>query len=340
LEKIDQAKLLAHLPPHLRAKMLKRVEVLRRYARDKSRENAERGAAELDLSLVHFKKLAHVWELHGRADRLPGSEWPKTKSVATTDEQIGIMRKAIDEVPTGTVARIVRRAIEIAAARGVEMPSRNTIHARITEIRGCALQAGTIGSDCDLVVVHAALNVPVEIDGAATMPIAALAVHPATRTVLGIGLSGSGVEARSAASALAMALDRLPMSSATAASDGPLRIALDTLPGVDWMTLRTALEQARAAVEGEARELPRRDIAMSYLGRKVGGIEVRPRLTMKPPADRTPYIASGQSCVTLAEALEFVTIRMVPEVRPSARGNAASRLLDGISQWLNQVEGA
>ncbi len=336
MKEIDQAQLLGHLPPHLRAKMLKRVEVLQRYVRDKSRESAEQGAAELGLGLVHFKKLAQVWELYGRADRLPGSEWPKTKSIATTDRQLGVLRTAIAEAPTDSVTAIAKRAVEMAAARGIELPSRNTVRARIVEIRGDTIPVDTFGASCELVIVHAAVDVPVTIDGVATMPIASLAVHPATRTVLGIGVSGTGVEARPTANALVMALARLPMSCATAASDGPLRIAIDTLPGTDWATLRATLDQAGATIEGEARKLPRRDIAMSYLGRKVGGIDVRPRLTMKSPVERTPYIASGQHCITLAEALEFVTIRMVPDVRPSASGEAASRLVGSLEHWLAQ----
>lgn len=76
--------------------------------------------------MVHFKKLAHVWELYGRADRLPGAEWPKTKSTSASDELKDALRQAIDESPSSTVSKIARRAIEIATLRDIAIPSRNT----------------------------------------------------------------------------------------------------------------------------------------------------------------------------------------------------------------------
>ncbi|WP_300114331.1 hypothetical protein [Sphingobium sp.] len=337
MEKIDQAALLGHLPPHVRDKMLKRVEVLKRYVRDKSRTNAEQGAAELGLSMVHFKKLAHVWELYGRADRLPGAEWPKTKSTSASNELKDALRQAIDESPSSTVSSIARRAIEIATLRGIPIPSRNTLRARIADILADAAPVRPSGQECDIVVVHAALNLPVETDGGATMPIAALAVHPPTRTVLGIGLSDTCITARAAAQALKTALRRLPMSSPVAASTGPIRVGFDTLPGPEWSSLRSALQQGGAIVEGNERALPRRDAAASFLGRKVGGIQIRPRLATKPAAERTPYLASGQKHLTLREVEAFVAKRMISGTRHPAPGPAADRIIEHLDRWLLQT---
>ncbi|MDF2605131.1 hypothetical protein [Sphingomonas sp.] len=338
MEKIDQAALLGHLPPHVRDKMLKRVEVLKRYVRDKSRTNAEQGAAELGLSMVHFKKLAHVWELYGRADRLPGAEWPKTKSTSASDELMGALRQAIDESPSSTVSNIARRAIEIATLRGIAIPSRNTLRARIADILADAAPVRSSSQECDIVVVHAALNLPVQTDGGATMPIAALAVHPPTRTVLGIGLSDTCITARAAAQALKTALRRLPLSSAVAASTGPMRIGLDTLPGPEWSSLRSALEQVGVVIEGDERALPRRDAAANYLGRKVSGIQIRPRLATKPAAERTPYVASGQKHLTLKEAEAFAAKRMIPEIQPSASAVAADHIMERLDRWLTEAK--
>lgn len=340
MENIDQSELLAHVPPHVRAKMLKRVEVLRRYVRDKCRASAERGAAELGLSMVHFKKLAYLWELHGRVDRLPGSEWPKTKSIATTEQQMACLREAVDALPAATAAKVAKHAAELAARKGIKLQGRNTVHMRITELRKEKALARCFGINGDLVVVHAALNLPIEVDGCVAMPIAALAVHPITRTVLGVGLAGDGINARSAAQALTQALGRLPVSSAETASQGPLRIAIDTLPGADWQALRATLEEAGAVVEGKQRKIPRRDIAVTYLGHKVGGIAIHPRFVVTEPGEREPYIASGQKCLSLKEAWEFATARMVPEVKPSASGEAAHRLVEHLTRWLKASDGS
>lgn len=334
MTEVDQAQLLGHLPLHVREELLRRVSVIKRYIADKSRINAEAGAAELGLSIVHFKKLVHVWELHGRADRLPGAEWPKMKSTATTDKQFAVLREASDAAPDSTVEAVVRNAAQLATARGIKMPSRGTMRDRVIEMRQREAPGPVFGHDSHLVVVHAALDIPVDAQGV-TMPVASLAVHPGTRQVLGIGLSVMGPDAHATAVALRDALDRLPMSAIPNSANGQVRIAMDTLPGNRWSGLKDTLTDAGGQVAGDNRAVPRRDLATVYLGRRVGGIEVRPRYATRPVAERHPYMESGQTPLTIAEALDFAMKRMVPVVRPAARGPALDRLRNAIETWLD-----
>lgn len=334
MTQVDQAQLLGHLPPHVREEVLRRVAVIKRYVADKSRRHAEACAAELGLGIVHFKKLVHVWELHGRADRLPGAEWPKTKSVATTAGQFAILKEAADSAPTATVEAVVRVAAGIAKERGVAMPSRGTMRDRVIELRQRDAPERVFGHDCDLVVLHAALDLPTDIGGASSMPVAALVVHPPTRHVLGIGLSTDRPDPLATAAALRDACGRLPIAASPAVAAGKLRIAMDTLPGSDWISLGGALLQAGAEIVGETRVTPRRDLATAYLGRRVGGIEVKPRFATRPIADRKPYIESGQLPLTLAQALEFASKRMIPIVRPAAAGPAVDTLREVLDRWI------
>lgn len=334
MTQVDQAQLLGDLPPHVRDEVLRRVAVIKRYIADKSRANAEACAAELGLGVVHFKKLVHVWELHGRADRLPGAEWPKTKSVATTAEQLAILKEASEAAPADTVEAVVRVAAGLAAARGVKMPSRGTMRDRVIELRQRDAPEQVFGHDCHLVVLYAALDLPIEVDGTPTMPVAALAVDPGTRQVLGIGLSPDGPDPLAAAAALRDAAGRLPITAASIAEAGRLRIAMDALPGPGWPCLIDALSQAGAEVAGEKRSAPRRDLATAYLGRRVGGIDVKPRFATRPAADRKPYIESGQVALTLGQALDFAYRRMIPAVRPAASGPAIDRLHKALDDWI------
>ena len=338
MTEVDQAQLLGHLPPHVRDEMLRRVAVIRRYVADKSRASAETGAAELGLGMVHFKKLAHVWELHGRADRLPGAEWPKRKGVATAPEQMAILKEASDAAPKETIEALVRSAARLAAERGVRMPSRGTMRERLIELRQADVPTVAFGKDCHLVVVHAALDIPVVLTGRPpTMPVAALVVHPSTRHVLGIDLTIEGPDPKATAAAMAGAMDRIPMSDLPAARTGPMRIAMDTLPPQGWSDLRERLERGGARVIGKERPSPRRDLATVYLGRRVGDIEIRPRLACRPPEERVPYLESGQVPLELGQALEFATVRMVPAVRPAASGPAGHRLRRTIGEWLAEL---
>ncbi len=325
---------LSHLPPHVRTKMRERVEVVRRYVTNKSRSNAEASASRLGLSMVHFKKLARLWELHGDVDRLPGADWPKTKSIATTTEQLEVIAAAIAACPEKTIAEITREATAIARAKGVQLPSRNTISARIKELQEAPMRAKGFGHDCDIVITQAALNVPVAYSDAAVMPVAALAIHPPTRVILGLAI-GLEMTARLAAEALVEALTRLPMSSIAAATQGPLRIAMDILPGDAWHALAETMNKTRTQLVGGARKVPRRDVAAAYLGKEVKGIDIYPRLALKPACERQPYVESGQASLTLEEAKTFAAARMIPIIRPVADGDAALGLRTALLRWLD-----
>ncbi|MGJ3629288.1 hypothetical protein AB5I41_24950 [Sphingomonas sp. MMS24-JH45] len=132
---------------------------MKRYLRDRNRQSAERSAAELGLSLVHFKKLVHVWELYGRADRMPGADWPQQRARRPPTSSCPSSARPRSRTGAARFEAVVRAAIAIAAARGIAMPSRGTMRARVQELRGRDAQARPdFGSDATLVVVHAALN--------------------------------------------------------------------------------------------------------------------------------------------------------------------------------------
>ena len=337
--KVTDGQPLESVPPHVRRKMLQRIAVVKRYLRDRTRANAERSAAELGLSVVHFKKLARIWELHGDASRLPGADWPKTKSTATSEQQLQILREANGAIPSAAVERVVKAALAIAAERNVGMPSLGTMRARIQEIRiDHSAPRELFGSDATLVVVHAALNIAVAHGTSSTMPVAALVIEPRSRAVLGLGLSLTGPDPAATARALVGAMDRLPL--AVVPRDGcPFRLAMDIHDNRGWSELAMALVAAGVTIEGKRRTMPRRDLAIAYLGRKVGGIELRPRQVMRKPAARDPYVASGETPVTIEEARAFAEKRMIPTVAITATSAVVANVRTVVSDWLNRFSG-
>ncbi|MET3762751.1 hypothetical protein [Sphingomonas sp. UYEF23] len=294
---------LDHLPPHKREMIRKRIRAIRAYIKVRTRENAEKGARELGLGIGHFKKLVSVWEAKQRADSLPGADWIKRKRIETKDEQLAVIREAIALTPEAVTEEVVRVAVRIAAQRDIAMPSLVTMRTRVKELRAVA-EPSTFGAGADLVVDHCAIAIPVTAPGiAVTMPVAALVIDVASRRIVGVSLSIDGPDARHTARAL-LSATRL---ATRIDGDGRLpRIAIDTYDGVDWLELVRTIESTGATITGSAREKLRRGVAEAFVGEKVNGLALRPRLATRPPEKRHPRVASGQQPMSLEEAQAFV----------------------------------
>lgn len=294
---------LDHLPPHKREMVRRRIRAIKAYVAARTRENAEKGARELGIGVGHFKKLVSVWEAKKRADSLPGAEWTKRKRIETTDEQLAVIREANSRVNEASTEEVVRVAVRIAAERGIKMPSPVTMRERVKELR-VAVAPNAFGTGADLVVDHCAIAIPVS--GCAndvTMPVAALVIDVASRRIVGVSLSIDGPDARHTARAL---LGATRLATPVGGDGVSPRIALDTYHGVEWSNLLQALESANVVVMGSMREKLRRGVAAAFVGEKVNGLRLRPRLASRPASDRHPDLASGQTPMSLDEAQTFV----------------------------------
>ena len=297
---------LDHLPPHKRDMIRHLVRAIGAYIRERSRENAEKGARELGIGVGHFKKLVSVWEASRVLDRLPGAGRTKRKRIATREEQLAIIRSAIDAVPDAVTEEVVRVARRIAIERGMDMPSPVTMRARVKELR-TARRPQSFGSDADLVVDHCAIGDPVRAPiGDARMPVAAVVIDVSSRRIVGVSLSLDGPDTRSTLFALAAALRTVSPSADGGMVVRPPRIAIDPYDGPEWQHLTEILRAEGAIVTGATRDKLRRGVAAPFIGEKVNGLSLHPRLASRPPTQRHPSIASGQTPMSLAEAQTLI----------------------------------
>lgn len=333
----DQAEYLTHLPPHMLADMFLRIDRIRSYLADPRKEKAHEFANELKMGVGHFKMLARAFSIHQRADKLPGSHWPKKWPSETSDLQLALIARANDSLPGSPIEDVVRLAKAMAKEQDITLPSPTTLRARVHELRSRRSAEMLFGHDCHIVIAHAALNIPVDVDGVATMPVAAMAILPGLRKVVGVDLSIDGPNASATAQALHQALTRLPVSAADDAKSGPLRIAIDFPDDDAWDNLRRALVTGGAECTSKENSAFQHNLATAYLGRRHNHIEIKPRKLLKPFTARDPKLIRNQRPMTLHEAQDFAARTLIAEIKPSATGPAIDRLQAELSKFLRSI---
>lgn len=331
----DQAQYLSHLPPHMLENMFLRIDRIRSYLAEPTRGKAEAFAHELKMGVGHFKMLAHAFSIHQRADKLPGAHWPKTRRTNTREEQLALIQSANNKLPGSPIEDVVRLAKAMAKEQNLALPSPTTLRARVHELRSGQSAETLFGHDCHIVVAHAALNIPVDIDGIATMPVAAIAIAPVLKKVIGIDLSIDGPDASATAEALRQALTRLPLPAADKAKSGPIRIALDFPNNEAWIKLRAALLAGGAECTSKDDSAFQHNLATAYLGRRHNHIEIKPRKLLKPFTARKPQIIRNQHPMPLQEARDFAVRTLIGDIKPAAIGPAIDRLQSELAKFLH-----
>lgn len=336
----DQRRYLTHLPPHMAEDMLKRIDRIRRYLAEPTRQNANDFAAELKMGVGHFKMLARAFSIHKRADKLPGSHWPKKWPKRSPEEskaeEQAIIKEANDMLPDAAIEDVVRLAKTMATQRGTKIPSPTTLRGRVHELRASQVTNALFGHDCHIVIAHAALNIPVDAGGQATMPVAALAIAPALKQVIGLGLSFEGPDIEATTLAIFQALEHLPLTATDAVASGTIRIAMECPDSKEWKSLLQTLENAGATCIHRKASL-HNNLTTAYLGRRHSHIEIKPRKMLQPTSQRDPQLIRGQYPMNLDDAQDFATKTMLANISPSARGPIADRLRSALVEYLERI---
>jgi hypothetical protein len=83
--------------------------------------------------------------------------------------------------------------------------------------------------------------------------------------------------------------------------------------------------------------VPGETSAPRLVGRRVGGVSLRPGHLAQPPADRKAKLRSGQSAMTLIEAEHFARSRMVSPVAPEDLPNLPVGRLQPLVSALTSI---
>lgn len=295
----------AFVAPHRRAEVLRRIEILNVFLADPSPAAAEAGAAALGIGVPQFSNLVRAWETKRSAAAIPGSGRPRATRRQLTDDQFAVIDEAVGDVGAGGRDRIVDRAVEIGAFRGVAMPSRSTITSHVRAALSGRLRPGSWAADADLAIDHCAVDLPVELEGAVVMPIATLVLDVASASVVGLALSTVGPSAEATARAFLAALEPgdAGVGRKAAAPAVPVRLAFELLPGVAWNALERALMETGFAIAPLPRERPSDAlVAADLIGPRKAGVLLRPQLVRRHPLARPARLQKGASAISLEDA--------------------------------------
>lgn len=308
---------LTFVAPHRRAEVKRRIRVVEGYIAAPGVAAAQAAADQLGMSVSSLHTLVRAWRRTGKPEDLIGSGRPRTRRTEFADEQREIIAAAAAELPDNRIQRVIERANEIAAKRGVKMPSWNAMRKRVKEELGPRLPPNSFAGGADIIVDHVAVDMPVLFnDGNVAMPVAAIVVHVANAAVLGAYIS----KETPSFGAVAFALKEAFEAGIPAAKDGgePV-LAMQAFPGDGWRRLVGVAAELPIRLQVEQRaQLGRANLAASLLGERHEVLWLKPRLTASPPDKRPATLLAGAKPLTLEEANRFLGERWVVAA-PSGR---------------------
>ena len=320
---------LTFVAPHRRAEVLRRIGLIERFLAAPGRLHAEACAADLGLTYVQFYRMVKVWRSSGRPEGLPGARSGYDRRTPVTVEQRQLLADAVAADPEPTIARVMRQARAAAVRSGMQLPAQEASRRLVAEMMAeRALRTGML-ADFDVIVTHAAIDVPVDDGrGVPTMPVATFTIDLRGVRPVVIGLAVE-MEAVTAASAAASLLDAFRVGGPPSPSgdeDGPvLRLHLDVGIGEGWNRITEALAASRIERGGRTVALRgRRDYSKAVLGPRPAGLRLHPEMAFRPPAERSASLRAGAVGMPLDEAESLIRSRLVrrpagaPRLMPSA----------------------
>lgn len=306
---------LSLVPPDRRDEILRRIEAVRRYLRSPSRRAAVEGAAELGVGLVSFYNLAKAWRDAPRAENLAGSGQPRVRRSTMSAEQLAVVDEAVATSKNLDRERIVDRAYELAAAAGIDMPTRHIVRIRVDRTKPASIPATAMAAEADLVLDECVIDMPVAADGKIVRPLCSVLVDTRTLAPIGLHLTQGPPDATLAAATILDALKRDPVARRTHA-EGPL---LDLHVGDDpgWRSLLDIL--AAAGIRTAPRPLRARgsgQVIMNVLG-ATPGLRFKPRMLFDD--DRSFDYRLKAKPLDISDAASVLRSRLgVGHARPSA----------------------
>ena len=175
--------------PSRRGVIKRRVDAIRRYLDldAPTFKDDDAFARELGICRNHFLMLVRSWEIHGRADALPGArrrQERRTNPGSCSAE--AIMAQALREAPGASVASIHRRAVMLAAAAGLPRPSWTAVAARVHR-SGPPRAAPDMEGKGTIVLGRCATDLRIRVSADRVVPLAlAIAVRIADRAILAV----------------------------------------------------------------------------------------------------------------------------------------------------------
>lgn len=311
---------LSGVMPQRRETVRRRIAALEEYDNLPKRTSTElvRLCEPLGLSAPSFYRLWRSW----RTLRDPATLQGATKTVRGLRDPVGdreYVQGLLASMPRdGSIEAQVHEIERQAAAQSVPVRSRSALRRLAREIRDqgtapplSASPEGMIGLDI------VPIEIAVDDGGVATLPLAVIVLHPRTGSVLSVTLSLAPPSPASVAAALARWLDSLPAEGIGVQVDAAFAPSARNEEWTDlWATLRRyGLE--RSGPEGM--RMPAGEVIAGSLGRRLLGIDVRPRMAHRPSDARRPLERSTRlgGPLSLAEAQAAMDERVESKARPN-----------------------
>jgi len=320
---------LTFVAPHRRDEVRRRIRHIKEFIAAPGRAAAERHAASLNLNYVQFYRLVKVWRAAGRPEALAGAGRSWSRSGPLSEEHRGLLDEIAALMLNATATGIARQAIQEARRRGLAPPSQVTAKKYITSILQKTTPATGLLKGIDIVIEHAAVDLPVTCGCAVpTMPVATLTIEvngPDGARIIGVALSCGNPDASAVARSLMGALDR-SVSHGIAPPDVLLdgqqpqaitgfapRLLVDENLAGPWALLLNTIAAAGIERSGRGRDDNRsRHFLGRLLPRKPGGIWFHPIKAYRKPSDRPAKLRAKSVSMSCSEALRFLNERLAP----------------------------
>ncbi len=309
---------LSKVAPHRHDEVMRRINILEAYLA-KQMVGAT-AIKEIGLAPSTFWWLLKIWRTNKRPEALFGTGSKERRRTPISEEQMAVLVEAERSLPHAPDTRVVRKAEEIASAKGVELPGLWNMKKAIVSIRSeRGLRPEGQG---EILVVSTALKIPVRLredEVAAPILTVVLGIEK-TPVYLGMALSLDTPGPRHAAAALLDALSH-PRDGA---AWKPVRLRIITGSEPEWASVVDALQGLEVPVVPEL-GAPRSSRELNkVIGNKFGGILIKPDLTFRPPEKRQVPLPPGGQAIDLQDAELIVRDRLraaFPGQRPLMVGN-------------------
>lgn len=316
----------ALVAPERRSETIRRIRVLDRFIHGPGTASAAVHAKELGVDVGVFYRMVRIWKATGRPEALPNSGAPRSRRDSFTPEQSDIVARAVAESGVASLGAVQRRALALAEAGGIAMPTTEPLIRKIRSLTGGRLGPRSWARGCDLVLDHFAVDLGIlpqaqgEGAGPSPMPVATVLFAVAAAAPIAVCLTEDAPSAATVARTLGFAAAReLRRRAPDGGTDGAERtLAITVFPDPTWERLTSAIGRAGLTLtERRLKTVGKATAAIDLLGLTHAGIQLKPLVITKPFARR---VASGRSSLPpmpLAELEEVVRSRWL-KVTPAA----------------------
>ncbi len=317
---------LRFVAPERREEVCRRIQTIERFIATPGRKSAEKAAEELGIRPAQFYNLVRAWREVRRPERLAGSVTRRQRNLAISDEQAKGMDRVIASDPRADPSDIVHAIMKHGLGPDVTLPRQEVVARYVARARPPLLPLA-IKNQCEMMIDHTVLDVPVVSGSALMRPLATMIIDTSLDAIVGLSLTLRHPDAAGAAAAL---LDTLRHSHGTERPGRAPRILRTTDGDGDWNGLDHCL--LRASFEIDVKAITPRGggkAISALLGQQVCGISLRPWLARAPLAKREALPDRSPQPMTLKEATQYIRDLVV-----SHRTTSHFAHLDGIARRL------